>query len=424
MTVPLTGPATGPMTGVRLQPLTYVHEGDEVLVGRPDTGSYGVFPPEGADLLRSLEAGATLESAARQWHERTGQTLDMADFLGIIEDLGFVVGEDDVRAEPPQIRWQRLARAVFSPAAWLVYAAAVAGGLTAMVLDRDVRPGYGNIFFTSHIAFIPVALALSQIPLLLLHEAFHALAARRLGLPSTLGIGRRFYYLVAETRLDSLYSVPRRRRYLPFLAGSLIDATGVGVFTLLAVAGRHWGAPSWLSGLALALAFSGVLRISWECLFYLQTDYYFVINTATGCSDLHGAAKHRLRGRLKAVLRKAGLRRVGLRKADLRWAAEEGEGQWSDRDLAAARWYALLMVAGYGVSLATLLLVGLPTAVRFWSIVVHRFASSHQSVGGIIDTVFFILLSLIEFGLLGYVTVRDLRRRRARTSLNNERNAS
>ena len=224
MTVPLTGPTTGPTTGVRLQPLTYVHEGDEVLVGRPDTGSYGVFPPEGADLLRSLEAGATLESAARQWHERTGQTLDMTDFLGIIEDLGFVVGEDDVRAEPPQIRWQRLARAVFSQAAWLMYAAAVAGGLTAMVLDRDVRPGYGNIFFTSHIAFIPVALALSQIPLLLLHEAFHALAARRLGLPSTLRIGRRFYYLVAETRLDSLYSVPRRRRYLPFLAGSLIVA--------------------------------------------------------------------------------------------------------------------------------------------------------------------------------------------------------
>jgi len=255
-------------------------------------------------------------------------------------------------------------------------------------------------------------------PLLLLHEAFHALGARRLGLPSTLGIGRRFYYLVAETRIDSLYSVPRRQRYLPFLAGSLIDATGVGVFTLLGVAGRHWGAPAWLSGLALALAFSGVLRISWECLFYLQTDYYFVINTAAGCSDLHGAAQHRLRDWLNALLRKP-----GMRKADLRGAAEEGEGQWSDRDLAAARWYAPLMVAGYGVSLATLLLVGLPTAVRFWAIVVHRFGGSHQSVGGIVDTVFFILLSLVEFGLLGYVTVRDVRRRRARMSPTNERNA-
>ena len=410
---------TVPLTGVHLQPLTYVNEGEEVLVGRPDTGSYGVFPPEGADLLRSLEAGATLESAARQWHERTGQTFDMADFLAIIVDLGFVVGEDDALAQRPQVRWQRLARAVFSPAAWLVYVAAVAGGLIAMVMDRDVRPGYGNIFFTSHIAFIPVALALSQIPLLLLHEAFHALAARRLGLPSTLGIGRRFYYLVAETRLNSLYSVPRRRRYLPFLAGSLIDATGVGIFTLLSVAGRHWGAPSWLSGLALALAFSGVLRISWECLFYLQTDYYFVINTAAGCSDLHGAAQQRLRGWRQAVLRKAGLRTARLRRA-----AEEGDGDWSDRDLAAARWYAPLMVAGYGVSLATLLLVGLPTAIRFWSIVVHRFSGSHQSVGVIVDTIFFILLSLIEFGLLGYVTVRDLRRRRARTSLSNERNAS
>ena len=47
-----TEPATG--TRVRLQHLTYVDDGDGVMVGRPDVGSYAVFPSEGADLLRSL----------------------------------------------------------------------------------------------------------------------------------------------------------------------------------------------------------------------------------------------------------------------------------------------------------------------------------------------------------------------------------
>src|SRR5262249_41463899 len=102
-------------TRVQVHPLTYVDEGDEVMIGRPDTGSYGVFPRAGAELLRSLESGATLESCAQRWHDRTGETLDVTDFLGILDDLGFVVGENDVRTDPSPVRWQRLARLLFSP---------------------------------------------------------------------------------------------------------------------------------------------------------------------------------------------------------------------------------------------------------------------------------------------------------------------
>lgn len=385
-------------TRVRLQPLTYVDDGDEVMVGRPDTGSYGAFPREGADLLRALQAGATLEVGAQKWHEQTGETLDVTDFLGVLEDLGFVVGDNEVRAELPAVRWQRLGRALFSPPALLLYAAVVAAGLTTMVLDPGLRPSYHHLFFTSTLSLIPVVLALAQFPLLLLHEGFHALAARRLGLPSTLGIGRRFYYLVAETRLDSLYSVPRSKRYLPFLAGALVDAVGIGALTVLSAVGRHWGAPSWLTGLALALAFSGVLRISWECLFYLETDFYFVINAATGCTDLHGASKQRVRAWFAAALRRP---------------AKQSGGEWSDRDLAVSRWYAPLMVAGYGLSLGTLLMIGVPVAVQFWTTVVHRLDGSQPlTAEGLIDTVVFVLLALTELGLLVYVTARDLRRRR------------
>jgi hypothetical protein len=396
-------------THVRLQPLTYVDDSDGVMVGRPDTGSYGVFPPEGADMLRTLEAGGTLEAAAREWHERTGETLDLVDFVAIIEDLGFIVGENEVRVERTPVRWQRLGRALFSPIAWVLYAAVVAGGLAAMIVEPGLRPSYRNVFFTSHLSFIPVVLALTQFPLLLLHEGFHAMAARRLNLPSTLGIGRRLYYLVAETRLDSLYSVSSAQRYLPFFAGALVDAVGVGAFTLLSAAGRHWGAPPWLSGLALALAFSGVLRILWECLFYLETDFYFVIKTASGCTDLHGAAKSRVRAWGRTLLRRP---------------PAPATAEWSDRDLAAARWYAPLMVAGYGVSLCTLVLVAIPTTVRFWTTVLHRLDGSQpRTAATIADTVFFILLSLAELGLLAYVTIRD-RRGRARTSPEIERSAS
>jgi hypothetical protein len=397
-------------THVRLQTLTYVDEGDEVMVGRPDTGSYGVFPPAGADLLRSLEAGGTLESGAQRWHEQTGELLDTNDFLAILDELGFLVPDDQVRSDLSQVRWQRLARVLFSPPAWVFYAVVVAGGLATMVVDPSLRPSYRDIFFTSQIALIPLVLALFQMPLMILHEAYHALTARRLGLPSRLGISRRFYYLVAETRLNSLYSVPRSKRYLVFMAGILVDAVGVGAFTMLSAAAHHWGAPAWLSGLLLALAFSGVLRILWECLFYLETDFYFVLNTASGCTDLHAAARHRLRTWLKAVLRRP---------------AEQTGEEWSDRDLAAARWYAPLMVVGYGVSAGTLIWVGVPAAWRFWNIVIHRLDGSQPlTVGSAIDTILFILIAGTQLGLLAYVTIRDLRRRRTRTSLQTETSSS
>jgi hypothetical protein len=388
---------------LRLQPLTFVDEGDDVMVGRPDIGSYGVFPSAGAELLKQLGSGTTLEDGAAWWLKTTGEHLDAADFLDTLEQLGFVVGEGEEPAPPVDVRWQRLAGWLFSPFAWLLYGALLVAGVVAMVQDPALRPTYRSFFFTEHITLIPLALALGQMPLLLLHEAYHALAARRRGLPSTLGIGRRYYYLVAETRLDALYSLPRRQRYLPFFAGSLVDAVGVACFTLAAAAGRHYGIPSWVSGLMLAFALSGLLRIAWQLMFYLETDAYFAINTASGCTDLHGASKYRVR-RLLARLRR---RELG--------AAHGTAEDWSERDHAAARWYAPLMAVGYGLSTVTLMVVALPAAWRFWSTVAERLVSpAQQSVGTLVDTAFFVAISLAQLGLFVYVTLRD-RRQRATT---------
>jgi hypothetical protein len=57
---------------LRLHPLTYLEEGDEVTVGRADINSFGLFPPDGADLLRRLEAGSTPNEAA-QWYGLAGR---------------------------------------------------------------------------------------------------------------------------------------------------------------------------------------------------------------------------------------------------------------------------------------------------------------------------------------------------------------
>jgi hypothetical protein len=388
---------------VRLQPLTFVAERDGVMVGRPDTGSYAVLPTAGAAVLRRLQEGATLREAARAWDEAIGTPLDIPDFLDTVETLGFVVRHGEEAAVLPAVRWQRLGRALFSPIAMLAGAGVVAAAGAAVVRDPALAPSYEHMFFTSHIAVIPVVLALGQFPLLLLHEAFHALAARRLGLSSTLGVGRRFTYLVAETRLDALYSVPRRQRYLPFLAGAWVDLVGTAVLTLLAAAARHDNQPRWLSELLLAFALSGLLRIAWECLFYLETDFYFVVNAATGCEDLHRATRTRFRARVRRLLRRP------PPSADL-------DDDFCDRDLAVARWFEPFMVLGYGVSVLTLVTIVLPAAWRFWRTVWERLTTADPlSTTVLLDTWVFVALTAGQLGLFGYVLLRDFRNRRAST---------
>lgn len=387
-------------TTVRLHKLTMIAEDDGVMVGRPDTASYAVFPEEGAEALRMLAAGTPIGEVA-VWYERTtGESLDVADFLEALEDLGFLRAEGEDEQDPGPVRWQRLGRWTFSPPAWLAYAALLAGAVVAMIRDSRLRPSYHDVFFTSHLALIPITLTVVQIPCILVHEGYHALSGRRLGLPSTLTISRRLYYLVAETRLDSLFSVERRRRYLPFLAGMLADAVLIAGLTLLAVVLRGHGLPGWLPALCLAISFTCVMRLVWQFMFYLETDLYYVLTNALRCSDLQNATRFHLRSWFRRVTRRA---------------APQTDEEWSDRDRAMARWYAPLLVAGYAFSLGSLVWAGIPTTVHFWSQVNDRFRGSGTPAGGILDAASFVGLTALQIGLLIYVTVRDRRARKSST---------
>jgi len=397
MSVTASGAGT---TTVRLHRLTMVPEDDGVMVGRPDIGSYALFPPEGAETLRRLDTGAPVAEVAA-WYEREyGDPLDFDDFLEIIDDLQFVLADGEEAPPPPRIRWQRLGRWAFSTPAMAGYAALIGATVVEMVRKPGLRPSFHHLFFTTHLSLIPILLTAALIPSILWHEAFHALAGRRLGLPSTLSISRRFYYLVAETKLDSLLSVPRRKRYLPFLAGMLADFILISTLTLLGAAMAGPGAAGWIGGLFLAIAFTSVLRLIWQLMFYLQTDLYFVFATALRCADLQNAARFVVKTQVRRLLRREPPRT---------------DDEWTDRDRTMARWYAPLLVLGYGFSLASLLWAGLPATINFWTMIIGRFRSSTTTTEGIVDAVTFIVLTLWQPALLGYVFLRD-RRARARTN--------
>ena len=385
-------------TTVRLHRLTMIAEDDGVMVGRPDTASYAVFPEEGAEALRMLESGMPLDGVAEWYEQVAGEPLDVEDFLEVLQELGFLRadGEDDAGAAP--VRWQRLGRWTFSWPAWVCYTALILAGAVAMARDSTLRPSYHDVFFTGYLAVIPITLTVVQIPCILVHEGFHALSGRRLGLPSTLTISRRLYYLVAETRLDSLFSVRRRQRYLPFLAGILADAVLIAGLTLLSAALRGHGLPPWVPAIFLAVSFTCVMRLLWQFMFYLETDLYYVLTNLMRCSELQSATRFHIRSRYRALRHRP---------------PPEPDTEWSERDQAMARWYAPFLVVGYGFSLGSLAWVGIPTTVHFWSLISDQFRGSGSATGGILDAVSFVGLTGLQFGLLLYVTLRDRRAARA-----------
>jgi hypothetical protein len=386
---------------VRLHRLTMVPEDDGIMIGRPDIGSYALFPEEGAHALRMLDSGLPISRVATWYEQAYGSALDVDDFLATLEDLRFVLPEGQDRPPAMAIRWRRLAGWLFSWPAWLCYVALMLAATVVIVREPALRPSYHRLFFTQYISLIPLTLIAVQVPCVLLHESYHALAGRRLGLPSTLRLGRRLYYLVAETRMSALLSVPRRKRYLPFLAGMLMDAVLISILTLVAVALRGHGIPAWCAGLCLAAAFTCVFRLIWQFMFYLETDLYYVLATALRCSDLQNATRFYLRARFRQLLRRT---------------PPQPGADWSDRDHAMARRYAPFLVAGYGFSLGSLVWAGIPAGVHFWTLVVDRFKTSHSSAGSIIDTSAFISLTSLQIGLTLYVVVRDRRARARRNS--------
>lgn len=387
-------------TPLDLHPLVYLDEGDEVTIGSQDVDSYGIFPPDGAELVRRLADGSTPRAAARWFADRYGEDVEIGDIIAALAELDLVRTGDASVVAP--VRFRALATVVFSPAAWVVYGVLVFWALVVMVVRPDLTPHYQNIFFADYYTIIQVGLTVAAIPLVLLHESFHALAGRRLGLRSRLRIGRRLHFIVLETSLDGLVSVPRRKRYLPILAGMLADLVGVALFTVIADLTRAAdGSLSPVGRFLLAVAFTSLLRVAWQFFFYLRTDLYVLISTALGCVDLHTSARRILGNRFRSLF---GSRNKLVDESTLHPA-----------DRRAARWYSWLIVIGYSASLTMFVLAAAPALYRFVTGVLARLTGDAATTLHLLDSVVLGGIVLAQCALLCWLIVRDRRRdRRAR----------
>jgi hypothetical protein len=220
--------------------------------------------------------------------------------------------------------------------------------------------------------------------LLFLHELAHVLVARAHGCDSSLSIGHRLYFLVAQTDLTTVRALPHHRRYAPYLAGVTWDMGVVLACSLLRLAGIQ-------SSLVAALAYLALMSVAFQCAFFLRTDGYLVLVNWLRLGNLMENSRHWL---------------VNLGHRTLGRSGPYDLSQIPVRELRIIRWYAGFHFLGVLVLLAGLVFLGLPLLARL-----VRQAATNLTQGPtqaiFWDGLGFLVLATLNVGLIVVVWRRD-----------------
>jgi putative peptide zinc metalloprotease protein len=297
----MAGPA-GPVAGPYGE-LTVVRDGDGYVLGSLRSADFVAVPPIGGQVVLWLQDGASIAECGRRAAELAGEPVDVGGFLAGLAEAGLLAGGGAARtgrsAAAGIAGWKRTAgRVTFGPASLAVQSLFAAAGVVAMIGFPQARPTYTDAIAV-HVPLLSI-LIISVLSTVrgLAHESAHVLAAWAAGVSSRVSISRRMVVIVYQTDLTRLWSVPRRSRAVPLLAGLAFDGGITGFLVLLDLTVLR-AAPLFVVHLARAAIFLSVSAIAFQFLIFMRTDVYALFVLATGCKhlwDTKGAiARHAVR---------------------------------------------------------------------------------------------------------------------------------
>lgn len=344
-------------TRFRIRPLKRRRDGDEVILGDPKKGLYIAISAESEAVLDDLAAGRTVGETEELFQRRFGERPDLQGFLGYLEEKGWIERASHDRAEPfeddaagPPAAARLVGRILFAPPALGLYGLSVIAALAVAWLHPASRPTREALLFKAHMSLMGGVMFAILLSTALLHEMGHIAAGWAVGVRPRLGIGHRLWTLVAETDLSELWLLPRRDRYLPILAGPIVDAV---LASLLVLFGAALGTPAGSLGFQVlqASVLLLLLRLLWQCFLYLRTDLYYVLTTLTNCRSLMADTERYLLDRLSRIL-------PGVRPRDL--------SHLSATERRVVVLYAPVWLGGRAFALAVLATVQLPVMAAYF----------------------------------------------------------
>jgi putative peptide zinc metalloprotease protein len=383
----------------RVLPFTRVAEGDDVVIGRPDTLTFLAVSPDIVAILDWLDDGKSLAEARGLYEGVFGSAEDLSGAIEVLAAKGFLLpwssepplavgaGSGDGRSSG------KVLTGLLTPLSMLYgpLGLALQGGLIALAcgllwLDSSLAPGLRALFFQRHVTLTSATVIALSLGTLAWHELAHMAAAWRKGVRARFGVSHRLWMVVAETDLSRLWSLPRRERFLPILAGPLADGVFCAAVVILLFAERrqwvHFGS---LSRTVLeAILVISVLRILWQCLLFVRTDFYYALAHLLGCRNLMADTETYL---------------AGLAQFALRRSAAPDLSRLVRHERRAVRAYGVLWILGRLLAIGFLVTVQIPLLLHFLQLFWRTLTAEPARTYEVIDTSIMALLLLLSNGL-------------------------
>ncbi len=358
-------------------PYSVQPDGDHFVIGSSRTGKYLSVPAEVLEILRAFEAGHGPERVREDYRQRHGETPDLDDLVDALTQRGILAPASAAADAPAAMQAQRYHFEWISPrvARWLwnrwtlsAMAMIVFAALGALIFSPELMPGWRAFYFPQDTAIQVLALMLLGMASTFVHEMAHLTAARAAGVSCRFSIGNQLWFVVWYTDMTGIWALPRRQRYLPILAGPIVDLCGAAAVVLfLAAAGAaDWPIPQLVRSILSALLLLYVLRLIWQCYFFLRTDFYYAISNLLGCKRLLQDSEDwlrnryaRLRGRVEAV----------------------DQSSLPKRERRMLPGYAAIWLLGRVVAISVLLLVQLPLFYQYVLLAIERYNAPDDGQG-------------------------------------------
>jgi putative peptide zinc metalloprotease protein len=391
------------------KPFLRVKDGEKYIVGRADTRTFAEIPEAGVQAINLLEKGLSVKEVQDELKNVLGKEFDVKSFVSDLVSLGFVKSIGGQMVEEKRETKKALFKNVKKEhVGWLFSKPFLAGfvapliivGITIMLLNPPYWPKPQDLLFYKWLAVSLLGGVGLSFALLFLHELAHLFAAKSLGVEGSMSISNRLYFVVVETNLSNLWTVPRKRRYLVYMAGLIFDLTTISVLVIL----------MWLSDIHVLGGSGGILyqfakaavlleffRVVWQLMFYMRTDIYFLFADYLKCKNLYGDAVNYITNKLAKLSGKSDMQR------DMSSIPES--------EMRVIRKYAIFFLVGTATSLIVFAILIVPLTTIIVVLAAQPLMKGYAgNEAAFTDSIVVISITAFEFILLLYSFLKNKRK--------------
>lgn len=304
-------------------PLSIQEDGTGFVVGSDVLNDYFQFPKEAIQIIGLLKEGNSLDEIKKKILVDGAEQLDVDDFIELLVSIGFLYKKEEeyldrLRSNNQHVEGlsvsinQNTALKLTSTPFRIGYCLIVFYAMFLMFKDSTYAIDPMALVFDQNLTFSLVLLLFLYLTATMLHEFGHMVAAARIGARSTLHIGNRLWNIVLEADITDIMSQPQIQRYLPILAGIIMDFLTISLVCLAIKYMVENNMDPYYIQIAKALTLQIIITIIWQFNLFLKTDIYYLICTYFNYHNLDAEARKYLYDKIYSVsLGRFGKKNIG-----------------------------------------------------------------------------------------------------------------